>query len=219
LNQGLVAYLLGWTLQMMYVLPILDEAYMYTPEIVISMIQEFPSHNAFHPIRHKRFEDITALLKQERKVVKAADVFFGNTDLVALTETWKLPSALFQLLFVISSGKVFPSDLKWGKRIGIDDIVFNMERCFINAIAGCIEVFWYVHAIDLCDIQVETYRNIISNAQSHFVILHHVRVAVLNKLSFIAWENAQKNAEKQKAKQDKDASKSSSSSKTKKNQE
>ena len=51
-------------------------------------------YNSFHPVRHKRFEYITSLLKQ------ASDVFFGNTDLVALTETWKLPTALFQLLFV-----------------------------------------------------------------------------------------------------------------------
>jgi len=55
-------------------------------------------------------------------VLKASDVFFGNTDLVALTETWKLPTALFQLLFVISSGEVFPSDMKWGKKMGIDDV-------------------------------------------------------------------------------------------------
>jgi hypothetical protein len=76
-------------------------------------------YNSFHPVRHKRFEDITSLLKQERKVLKASDVFFGNTDLVALTETWKPPTALFQLLFVISSGEVFPSDMKWlGKENG-----------------------------------------------------------------------------------------------------
>jgi hypothetical protein len=74
--------------------------------------------------------------------------------------------------------------------MGIDDVAFNMERCFINAIAGCIEVFWYVHAKNLCDAQVDTYRSIISNTQSHLVILHHVRVAVLNKVSIIAWENA-----------------------------
>ena len=36
-------------------------------------------YNSFHPVRHKRFEDITSLLKQERKVLKASDVFFGNT--------------------------------------------------------------------------------------------------------------------------------------------
>ena len=52
-------------------------------------------------------------------MLKASDVFFGNTDLVALTETWKTPTALFQLLFVISSGEVFPSDMKWlGKENG-----------------------------------------------------------------------------------------------------
>jgi hypothetical protein len=214
LNQGLVAYLLGWTLQMLYVLPLVDESYEDVSVLVIRKIQEFPAHNSFYPIRHKRFEDITALLKQERKVSKAADVF-GNTDLIALTETWKIPTALFQLLLVIISGKIFPSDLKWAKKHGIDNISFNMERCFINAIVGCIEIYWYANAPDLCDIQVDTYRSVISNAQSHFVILHHVRVLILNKLSIVAWENAKAHSERRK-KFDRDESGSSTVHRSKK---
>jgi hypothetical protein len=164
------------------------------------MIQEFPSYNSFHPIKHKKFEDITSLLKQERKVFKASDVFFGNTDLVSLTETWKLATALFQLLFVITSGKIFPSDLRWGKKLGITDKLFNMERCFINALSGCIEICWYANASNLCDIQIDTYRDIISNTQSHIVILHHVRIIALNKLSTTSWEHAVKLAESKRKK-------------------
>jgi len=77
LYQGIVAYLLGWTLQMLYVVALLDEEYSNVPVDVIKMIQEFPSHNSFHPIKHKRFEDITSLLKQERKVFKASDFFLA----------------------------------------------------------------------------------------------------------------------------------------------
>lgn len=201
LNQGIVAYLLGWTLQMMYVLPILDEDYKGLPALVTSLIQQFPAHNSFQPIKHKRFDDITSLIKQERKVLKPADVYFGHTDIIVLTESWKLMTALFQLLFAICTGNMFPSNLNWGKKIGITDTSFNMERCFINAIVSCVEVYWYADAQNLRENQIETYRNIISNAQSHIVVLHHVRVLVLNQLSLIAFKNAQKNAkQKERAK-------------------
>ena len=194
LNQGIVAYLLGWTLQMMYVLPLLDEDYKGLPGLVTALIQQFPAHNSFHPIKHKRFDDITSLIKQERKVLKPADIYFGNTDIVVLTESWKLMTGLFQLLFAICTGNVFPSNLNWGKKVGITDTSFNMERCFINAIVSCVEVYWYADAQNLRENQIETYRNIISNAQSHIVVLHHVRVLVLNQLSLIAFKNAQKYA-------------------------
>lgn len=101
---------------MLYMIAFIDEVnYKEVPVIVAKMIQEFPAHNAYHPIKHNRFEDITSLLKQERTVFKATDVHFGNTDLVSLTESWKLMTALFQLLFVITAGGVFPSDLEWGR--------------------------------------------------------------------------------------------------------
>jgi hypothetical protein len=202
LNQGLVAYLLGWTLQMIFIVPLLDENFKDVPSAVINLVKEFPAYNSFHPVKHKRFEDITSLMREEKKVHKASDFFFGNTDIVALTETWKLTTALFQLLFVIITGKVFPSDLSWGKKVGISDASFNMERCFINAIVAVLEVYWYANAQTLCEPQVDAYRNIVSNAQSHVVILHHVRVLIMNKLSHTSWLNAKKNAERRKSKAD-----------------
>lgn len=202
LNQGIVQYLLGWTLQMLYVLPLLDDEYADLPSVVIKMIQEFPAHNAFHPIRHHRFDDITSLIKQEKKVLKYADYTFDKTGIVALTETWKLMTALFQLLFTIVSGNVFPSDLNWGIRNGICDFSINIERCFINAIVACVEVYWYADAQDLSAEQVNTYRQIISNAQSHIIVLHHVRMQLLNKIARVAFENAEAAAERRRKKKE-----------------
>jgi chorismate mutase len=177
---------------MLYALPLLDKKYNDVSCVVKSMIQDFPAHNSFHPIKHNRFEDITSLIKQEKKIVKAADVSFDKTDIVALTESWKLMTALFQLLFAVTSGKVFPSELNWCKSVGITDVTFNMERCFINAIVGCVDVYWFANSQELTAEQIETYRKVISNAQSHIVVLHHVRCHVLDKIALIAYNNAKK---------------------------
>ena len=201
LNQGIVQYVLSWTLEMVYILRILDTSCKDIPREVTAFIQKFPAHNSFHPIKHHRFEDVTSLLKQEKKILKVSDYTFDNTGILALTETWKLMTALFQLLFVITNGKVFPSELNWGKKHDITEKSFNMERCFINAIVGCIEIHWYAGAQNLTERQVETYRRVISNAQSHIVILHHVRVLVMNRLSLTTFLNAKVAAEKRKKKQ------------------
>lgn len=119
LNQGIVAYLLGWTLQMLYVVPFLDDNFKGLSSEVLSMIQEFPAHNAFYPIKHKHFEGITTLINQERKVLKASDIYFGLTDIVALTESWKLMTALFQLMFVIISGKKYFLQTSTGERASV----------------------------------------------------------------------------------------------------
>jgi hypothetical protein len=52
----------------------------------------------------------------------------------------------------------------------------------------------------MCDIQIDTYRDIISNTQSHILILHHVRIIALNKLSTTSWELAVKLAESKRKK-------------------
>jgi hypothetical protein len=77
-----------------------------------------------------------------------------------------------------------------------------MERCFINAIVGCIEIYWYANAQNLTEKQVETYRRVISNAQSHIVVLHHVRVAVMNRLSMTTFQNAKIAEAKRKKKEE-----------------
>ena len=131
-----------------------------------------------------------------------SDYNFDNTGILALTETWKLVTALFQLLFVITNGKIFPSDLNWAKKHDISDISFNMERCFINAIVACIEIHWYADAQNLTGNQVETYRKVVSNAQSQIIILHHVRVSVMNRLSKTSFVNAKLAEARRKKKQE-----------------
>ena len=175
---------------MIYILRLLDSSCKDLPRELTALIQKFPAHNSFHPIKHHRFEDITTLVKQEKKIFKVSDYNFENTGILALTETWKLVTALFQLLFVITSGKIFPSDLNWAKKHDISDISFNMERCFINAIVSCIEIHWYADAQNLTENQVDTYRKVVSNAQSQIIILHHVRVSVMNRLSKTSFLNA-----------------------------
>ena len=105
-NQGIVQYVLGWTLQMVYILRLLDSTCKDLPRDLSAFIQKFPAHNSFHPIKHHRFEDISTLIKQEKKIFKVSDYNFDNTGILALTETWKLVTALFQLLFVITNGKI-----------------------------------------------------------------------------------------------------------------
>ena len=203
LNQGLVQYILGWTLQMVYIIPLLDPEYKNLPATVTKLAQEFPAHNSFQPIRHYRFDDITSLIKQEKKVLRSSDISFDQTGIIALTETWKLMTALYQLLFIISTGNVFPSDLQWGKTHGTGDVLYNVERCFINAIVGCIEIYWYANAPNLTENQIETYRNVVSNGQSHLVVLHHVRMLIINKISSMCFANKQvAEAKKNKRKDD-----------------
>jgi len=139
---------------MIYVLPTLGEVHKDLPSVITKLIQEFPAHNSHQPVKHCRFEDITSLFKQEKKVWKSTDISFDNTEFITLTETWKLMSALFQLLFAVITGKIFPSDLTWGKKHGILGVSFNMERCFVNALVSCVEVFWYANAQELTEKQV-----------------------------------------------------------------
>ena len=131
-TQGLVSYILGWTLQLSFVIKYFDEDYTNSSMEINAFVRRFPGHNSYHPVRHVQFEDVTDLLKEEKRVKSIGEISYDKTGLLTLTESWKLLPALFQVLFSIITGKVFPADLNWFKKVCGEGLSFNMERCVVS---------------------------------------------------------------------------------------
>jgi len=140
LLKGIVEYTLSWVLHLGNLLQHLDPNFRHFFKKLNEVLSHFPTFNAYEPLRHVVVRDITEYIKKDKLNAAVSSDSFNMTDYLGIKETWKLPSVLLQVMFAVLQSKCFPSDLNWCKKMGFKTVIFNMERCVVNAIVSTLDL-------------------------------------------------------------------------------
>lgn len=176
---GFIEAGVGFTLQIVKFIGQIDKTYSSSCKNLADIIQNFPAYNSLQPVRQIRFNDIWELFVPLSSKQKGNPL--NTTGILKMRESFKLPSALLQILFALPSSKLLPLQYAWAEKAGFEEPLFSPQQICVNALSAIMEVHWYLNASSLTETQLDTLQMLIANAQAHMLILDVTRKRIITK--------------------------------------
>ena len=183
LIKGIVEMSLGFVLQILVAMGRIDEKFAGAVNLIAKLISLFPGDSSFHPVRHIHFEDIWELFASESSKYKSSNML-NTTGHILMKESYKLLSALLQLMLCLLSDHLLPVEVQWSVDFGFEEPYFSVKQIVLNTLNAVFEVVWYSYAPSLSATQIVTFKMLIANVQSHMLLLNMLRKRILLRASF-----------------------------------
>ena len=192
LIHGSMELCLGFTLQIIKLVSVIDSKnFSRAPKLLALAVRDFPAFNALQPVRHVRFENIWELYVSELSKKKGKST--NTIGLIVLKEFFKLPTALFQVMFCCGDANILPNNLAWSESVGFSEPYFNPMQVVTNAMFASLKVYWYLHTNRLTETQVVTLRMLVSNFQAHLLVFDLVRKKLIKFCTMSSSKTKSKN--------------------------
>jgi len=176
---GIMEYNLGFVLQCVKLISILDSKFLRGPKILTDNVAFFPQFHSLYPVRHIHFPDIMDLCVSDNAKNKGKKT--NTTNLITMREFYKIVSALFQVLFSCISLRILPNTSDWCSSIGLSPPFFNPTQVVVNSLMSSLQIHFYLHANSLSETQVVSLQMLIANAHAQLQILDLMRKRLLHK--------------------------------------
>lgn len=179
-HHGIMEYTLGFVLQCVKLISVLDtKSFSRGPNILADNVRFFPMYQSLHPVRHIHFPDIWAIYASDSSKSKGSS--FNSTNILTLNEYFKIPSALFQVMFSCLDDRILPNNMDWCVSFGFGDSAFNPMKLAVNALMATMKVYWYIHSESLSETQIVTLQMLIANAHAQLQILDIMRKRLIHR--------------------------------------
>lgn len=179
MTKGPIEYALGFTLQCVLYISEVDVTFFGAPKKLAATMRSFPGHHSLQPVRHFRFDNVWEWYMSKDSQQKGNP--YNSTGLMACREGYKLPAMLMQLMFCCTDRTILPHDFQWCQQHGFEEPYFNPGQAICNALNAVMDVHLYCNAKSLSEMQIVTFQMLISNMQSHLLILDFIRKRLINR--------------------------------------
>lgn len=179
---GIMEYNLGFAMQCIKLISKLDERFARGPKYLSDNVRFFPTFHSLYPVRHIHFPDIWTICVSENSKKNGNST--GTTNIINMSEFYKIASALFQVLFSCIDSRIIPTTVEWCKNLGFSPPYFNPTQVVVNSLMATMQIHWYIHATSLSETQVVTLQMLISNAHAQLQILDFMRKRLLHRKSY-----------------------------------
>jgi hypothetical protein len=188
-GKGIIEYIIGITLQIIMIVSRIDPDNFRTSLATLdARVRTFPSFNSAHPTRPVSWiHGLSPFIKD----MGSLDNLFSQSSilLTAGTETYKLPSMVLHLTFVLASG-ILPTDPDWltehdfphsegnpfTKRVSVHEIV-------VTALASVLEYWFCLDTKLKSESNLNDLEYLNSLARAHYARLFHLRNRLLLRKS------------------------------------
>ena len=179
---GIMEYNLGFALQCIKLFSKLDDRFSRGPKYLSDNVRFFPNFHSLYPVRHIHFPDIWSICVSDN--AKKEGKSTGTTNIINMSEFYKIVSALFQVLFSCLDSRILPTTTDWCKEFGFSRPYFNPRQVVVNSLMSTLQIHWYIHVNSLSETQVVTLQMLISNAHAQLQILDFMRKRLLHRKSY-----------------------------------
>jgi len=179
---GIMEYNLGFVMQCIKLFSKLDDRFSRGPKYLSDNVRFFPNFHSLYPVRHIHFPDIWSICVSDNSKKEGKST--GTTNIINMSEFYKIVSALFQVLFSCIDNRILPSTSDWSKEFGFSPPYFNPRQVVVNSLMSTLQIHWYIHATSLSETQVVTLQMLISNAHAQLQILDFMRKRLLHRKSY-----------------------------------